>query len=682
MPHAGSFAFLFTRMNTTAGNSIRKKRKQRQVITALSVVMMGVVLMIVLFLFRQTETEISRSVSFDPDSCVRLIDIGRVFRIRPREDNPRMLWFCTAAGLWRLDSETLEWTRFGLDHGLASETIVDITFFDGSPWVATWNGVARYMPERNRFEPLDFVPGIGASRILAIEFFEPDGLYFYIDGRGLYRIARPGAEPEQVMLPGIKSSARITCLRGVGDRLYIGVEGRRLVVASGGAYQERRFSREGSAKTLIWDVLWRNGRLWVATSNDGLWRAEFESDTLMPVEEFPAKGAYTLSPEPDGLWCGTPFGLWRYHDDGEVWIQFVHPEEKSPTDFQVFTLANTPERLWYGSMDLGAGFLRKERIDWQPMRAGLSMPNVAALCAGDSILWTGYGYQGGYFDRFDARRVQYDRNYNYVNGIIDPNIQSFASSGSRLYYGGYASFGYVDLDTREYRHYQKTPDLPYADIAAISCSGDTLVYLAGLYGLVLYAPAMEAFVTAPATEGMRVTAVREAGETVIFGTLGKGLHVLNKASGEITASYLPDARRIVNILGPDTSGAYWVAAKQSGLFRFDPAKRKVSPYRRDELKPGASGASSDYDVFAAHFADGYVWLGTRSKGCLILDVAAGAWHTLTYWEGLISDKVRSFDDSRRYVWVGCDGGVNRFDKQYLYRRLAKSDNAGGRGTEQ
>jgi ligand-binding sensor domain-containing protein len=637
---------------------------------------MGVVLIIVLFLFKETGTIESRSVTFDPDSCVRLIDIGRVFRIRTQDTDSNMLWFCTAAGLWRLDEETLAWTRFGLDHGLASETIVDAAFRDGEVWVATWNGAARYDSVHNRFIPLDFVPGMGASRILAVEFLS-DELYLSIDGRGLYRLADTMSQPAPVDIPGVKRSARITCLRAVDTTLYAGVEGRRVFVRrTDGEFDEMAFSRPGGEETLVWDILVHRGGLWAATSNDGLWRADNGADTLALVDEFPAKGAYALSPETDGVWCGTPFGLWRYHANEDVWIQFVHPEENSPTDFQVFTLANTPEALWYGSMDLGAGFFRKERVDWQPMRAGLSMPGVAAVIADSQTLWTAYGYQGGYIDRFDAQAVQYDRNYNYVNGIIDPHIQSFAFRGDRLYYGGYASFGYVNPRTRSYRHFQGDSSLPYADIADIECSGDSLVYLAGLFGLLLFDPAAERFAPTPATSGMRVTAVRETGDRIYFGVLGRGVYALEKRSGTLVDSILSGTRRIMDISGPDEDGCLWIAAKQRGVYRYLPDTGELRAYAPPADSDQGSGGAGD--VFAARYVDGYYWLGTRSRGCVILDTRNEAWHTLTYWSGLVSDKVRSFWDTERYVWVGCQGGVNRYDKAYLYNQFAADDASSAR----
>jgi ligand-binding sensor domain-containing protein len=44
---------------------------------------------------------------------------------------------------------------------------------------------------------------------------------------------------------------------------------------------------------------------------------------------------------------------------------------------------------------------------------------------------------------------------------------------------------------------------------------------------------------------------------------------------------------------------------------------------------------------------------------------ADRWAAFTYYDGLVSDQVRSFSDTESWIWIGCYGGVNRVDKAYL-----------------
>ncbi|MBD3344248.1 MAG: hypothetical protein GF401_04210, partial [Chitinivibrionales bacterium] len=98
---------------------ITGKRRRGQMIFFISVAVMAVALVVVLFLLRITEKEVpTRKPEFDPQACIRMMDISRVYRIKGDGPNPQKLWFATAEGVRVLDLETFEWIRYGLDHGL------------------------------------------------------------------------------------------------------------------------------------------------------------------------------------------------------------------------------------------------------------------------------------------------------------------------------------------------------------------------------------------------------------------------------------------------------------------------------------------------------------------------------------------------------------------------------------
>ncbi len=654
-------------MPTEHTTILRRLQSQRSFVVTLTVGMMGGVLVVALFLLSRTKDKTPPSVEFDPEKCVRLLDISRVFRIRPEPPEDTKLWFASAEGLWSLNTETYAWRRYGLDHGLPTETIVDVAFDGERVWAATWEGVAVYDSSNGRFQPID-IPYSGTTyRVLSIEHDSLSGMYFYVDNRGLFHVPGDSSSAQAIRTPDIRAASRITTIRARGERILLGIEGRRVVeyYPRTGEMREIAFSREGYEKTYVWDIAVFENELWVATSDDGLWKRESDGDTLRPVDGFPAKGAYVFAEEKDGFWCGTPFGLWRYHSREDVWIQLVHPEEKEPTEFQVFTLANRDDVIWYGSMDLGTGYLRKERIRWRDMRAGLSNENTAAIAATDSLFWVSYGYAGDYIDRFDAAEVQYQRNINYVNGIPDPHIQSLYHYNDTLYYGGFSSFGYIDGRNHVYKYYGRDSNIPYADVADIIRAEDGGVFLAGLFGVIRFRPAQDSFYSFPETEGARATCVLQLGDTLVYGTLGKGVKVLDLKTEKVTATHCAFARRIIGLAPTPATGEIYVATESQGLYRLKLADGELTEIPVPPKLLAGKLSDFGHGFLGMRRFDGHVWLASEKSGCLVYGEKSGKWVRLSYLNGLVSSEVLSINESPSYVWIGSSGGVNRYDKEYI-----------------
>ncbi len=647
---------------------------------------MMVVLGVVLFLLRETNRGLpARKPSFDPDAVVRVFDISRVYRIRRNGAPSGELWFACAEGIRMLDPATSEWTRYGLDHGLPGETISDICFAGGTVWAGTWNGPARLDGADSTFRPAVLPSGTASRRVLAIAWIPGAGVFFSIDGEGLFRVPPNDSTAARVTAAGLKTADRITCLKEVDGALVAGAEGGRLLKYDpvAGTIHEIPRLRTKTPKTLLWDVLRHNGRLWAATSDDGLWVGGGESDTLKPVPGFPAKGAYCFAEESDGFWCGTPFGLWRYHDEGEVWVQMVHPAAEEPTDFQVFTLANTADMLWYGSMDLGAGFLNKIRIDWVPMRAGLSNPYVGAFAADDSLCWAAYSYQGGYVDEFRVADVQYERNYGRASGIGDPRIQVLRREERRLYYGGYEGFGYRDITSPTVRHFDTDAGLPHGDVADILIMSPPPHYLATLNGIVAYFPRNDSFAVLANTERHRVTSIAPRGDSLWYGTLAEGLRVYNRGTERIDSVYLRATQRVMGLahIDLDDGGeAICVGTKTSGCHIVDCRSGELRKLEGFAASKGQANRRS-HDIMTLRGIDGRVWLGTRNAGCFVFDPAGAQWYHLGYYDGLVSDRVGALYATRRYVWIGCYGGFNRIEKKYLASKWGWPEAAQPSGTE-
>lgn len=648
---------------------LRSRNRQRSITVLAMVGIMGAVLVVTLFLLNRTEKALpSRAVDFDPQRCVRVLDVTRVYRIRSNPLAPEQIWFATAEGIRVLDTTRLKWTRYGLDHGLLSETVSDICFAGREIWAATWSGLARFDSGKQTFVPLPFTAGMGGTRILATEYVPGEGMYFSVDERGLFLLKDGSEVPVKIDLPGMRASARLTCLYYASGLFLVGGEGRRLFKKTVGdsGFAELAFNGADSPKTLVWDVLFFNDSLYVATSNDGLYKGDLNG-ALVGVKGFPAKGAYSLSADTDGFWCGTPFGLWRYHLAGDTWIQFVHPEQRDEaTDFQVFALENTPSRVWYGSMDLGAGFLTKRRVEWHNLRSGLTNPNVTAIVSNDSLLFAGFGYQGGYIDVFDSRGLQYQSSLGSERGLKDARVACFGLGAGNTYAGTYSGFARIERKD-SVRWYSPEAELPYGDIAQVVQADSQTLLLAGRFGVLTYNTCSGAFAEVAGSAIGRVSAVVADRDTLWYGTLARGVWRGRVGGGENRLLGLNAGSRIMG-LGLSGEGASRVlagASKEDGPFVMSTDGSGVQHPAFPAALLDGTWNSFENHVFCAIVIDGNIWMGLRDHGCLVYNIKGNRWGRFDYYDGLVSDQVRCISFDSQYVWIGCFGGFNRIDRNYL-----------------
>ncbi|MEW6041892.1 MAG: hypothetical protein AB1633_10250, partial [Elusimicrobiota bacterium] len=395
-------------------------------------------------------------VRFDSNALLRVSDVTRVYKIKENPSDPNLIWFAADEGIRVLNEDLLKWQRYGMDHGLPSETVLDICFNNNIAWVATKKGVAFLDTINKKFIPINQTDG---QKILAIESVNDCGVFYYSGNRGLFncKVISGNTAISSLKMPDINGRMSVTCIKQIQGKLYVGFEGNGIFDYEPFSKKWHRyeFDKKLSKNTYFWDIMEHSGVLWIATSEDGVWSYDTLLKKFLLVDDFPCKGAFTFADEKDGLWCGTPWGLWRYYDKNKIWMQFIHPKEKNPTDFQVFSLLSSGDLLWYGSKELGAGYFNKVWVQWQRMRAGLSNPNVEAIARVGKYVYTGHGYRGDFIDRFYAQSMQYDINVNYNDGLREAYIQCLSSSNQRLYFGGYKSFGYFDFKTKRFGYFER-----------------------------------------------------------------------------------------------------------------------------------------------------------------------------------------------------------------------------------
>lgn len=609
-------------------------------------------------------------IVFDSNRLIRIHHFNRVYQIVRDNSASAKLFFGCEEGLLALNEADYQFSRFGLEHGLSAESVRGLCFFQQHLFAGTDKGIVEFDPESNYFRPVTSTQGM---KILCMETWEPYGIFFEVEGNGLQLLKDQMAVPVSVNISGVSPLQEITCLKKLSQGLFIGYAGKGVGLwdPQTRQYKTLSFQKKLSHSTFFLDFLEHQGTVWAASSDDGLWMKTAESDTFFSVEAFPCKGAYSFAPEKDGFWCGTSWGLWRYYDKGGAWMQFVHPDEKNPGEFQVTSLFNDGQLLWYGSKEMGAGYMRTDRITWQPLNAGLSKPNIAALAVHDSILAVSYGYQGAFLDVLDANNFRYNFSIVPEGGEKDPNIQTLSIIGSRIYYGGFESFGYYDRISKEIRHFGRNSDLPSIDITQIVTNDSSALILAGLLGIAVYYPKQDSFSSLQATRSFRATSVLLNGDSIFYGTLANGLRMVRYSNGaENKISSIPSESRITGlarVYKANKQAAMFVATQSKGCYLVDLSSGSSSPLSiPDSLH--SSGSPEDNDILAVHRIDNQVWLGTRNNGCLIYDPVKKNWSWFNFYDGLLNDQIRSFDSDNQYIWIGGYGGLNRLEKAYFHER--------------
>jgi len=142
--------------------------------------------------------------------------------------------------------------------------------------------------------------------------------------------------------------------------------------------------------------------------------------------------------------------------------------------------------------------------------------------------------------------------------------------------------------------------------------------------------------------------------------LGAIIFAQSNVLGESFTEYLT-GRQILAIVVDSKRGLIWFGADGGGLSRFDGTRltdytAENSPLRDNRI------------LSLALDHDGYLWVGTFSKGAARFNPDSSTWQFYDTSNGLVDNKVRSLAvDGRGRVWFGTDAGVGLYDRMNWYR---------------
>jgi len=562
--------------------------------------------------------------------------------------------FSADDGIGTRPERTLAVESYGLDEGLAQSTVVSMAEdSNGFLWFGTQEGVHRF--DGHRFDILRHRPDDAGTLVsstmdvLAVDSNER--LWMGSNDAGIEVIDLAGLQrwrfaPEQ----------GLSHLRVID--LAVSPSGRSALVATA-AGVDRVDLAEGRVTRLLAGVgliglVQLEGQDWVAADRDC--RLAF-SDGRFHQPDLPARSvcvAMVKAPD-DTAWLATDSGgLVRVRaDDVSVIGTIVRP--KAPQARVSSLYAADDGRLLIGDSKGGV-------TEWQPdkplqyshWRIDIGSSEVSKFFRDSAgVLWIGTFSDGLHrvlpMSETILAGTDSSEPVDWPNGIVWAIRRDDARSLLGTDNGLIARAAGRD----EWRTLPALAGVPIIALAADRSAGG---YWVGTYhGLWRWNPPDEPHPVLPnGLPDERITDLVEHEDRLWIATQG-GLAVF--ADGRLHPELVPAPlrQRFLTTLRIDEGGAIWVGSNESGVFRFNPGESS------EQVFAGSREASSS-SIWAIHFDNERVWLGTFGGGLLQLDRNGKLQRRITEADGLPNNVIyRILQDDQRRLWLSTNQGLGVVD---------------------
>ena len=426
----------------------------------------------------------------------------------------------------------------------------------------------------------------------------------------------------------------------------------------------------------------KDGQLWVATQQRGLYRLSAEGTLL---QHFPAGLVFAAVGGEAGVppVVSTEQELLSYHPGLQQFAPLLTHRELGVAAGGFRCLFQDAEYIWLKANFKLYRVHRQTRAieDYTARVAGsqtLDVHQVYRDAAGNLWLSTTSGVfrMGNRNHYFTVLAAPQARPYGFFS------TRGLLEDGEKLYVGSYQGFYAYDVQQQTYReHRYWKPQLkqwlnPLALALLKDPDGTVWVGSEG-NGLMQFDPRTGAFRTwalpggdgsAVATPGSKVSNVyallRDHRQRLWMGTEG-GLFRLDPAGGkaapairEVNAPHLHQAK--IMALHESADHSLWVGTSQ-GLYRQS-ADGAIAAHYRGEGPAGRLRLSNSYVHCIYEDPAGNLWLGTKGGGVNVLNPRRGTLRVYTVEDGLANNVVYAvLPGPGGQLWMSTDGGLSRLD---------------------
>jgi ligand-binding sensor domain-containing protein len=454
----------------------------------------------------------------------------------------------------------------------------------------------------------------------------------------------------------------------------------------------------------------KKGDLWIGTSDDGIYRYDYEKKTFINYREdyqnltgLSSNYISCITEDHQGLiWIGTNKGLNKYDRNSDTITRYgynTNDSYKLTSDFIFDIYADNKGTIWIGTFHSGLFQFQPESnqlflfISDAEKSYSLSQDRIQCIYEDRSgVMWFGT-YRGGLnrYSRHQDAFIRYRISESVYSIFIDKhrNLLIGTNSSGLLRYDKYGNL------IQQYRHDPRNPrSLSNNSVMAIYEDKSGELWIGTGDGLNLYDAQKDRFLRyrpekiKPEQYGFEVKTIYEdkAGN-IWVGTKGNGLCCFDRVKKTFTyfQNNPTNPQSISNdhvwAIHADINDDLWIGTFGGGINLFNMKNQTFKRYLNDPLDPYSLNNNAVYSLYID--PKGYIWAGTFGGGLVRYEPRSDRFIHYTDSNGLPDNFVKAIlPDNDGNLWSSTDKGLSKlvlseneqFDDQLIvFKNYTKRD---------